>query len=203
MDRSVPIKLLNELSKAADVVRGHNFIHIFSHYDADGLSSAAIIAKTLIREGKEFCVTLLTSLDDTTFQEIENSGAECIIITDLGASYIKELDELESDVIVLDHHTVDAKAKNICYMNPHLYGIDGMSFGCGATMACLFAIEMDENDISADDDLVMYTEKNIKYYEPLQPQLDLQLKKVIYDFYPSARYFFVQDNRYSDYGYDD
>lgn len=146
MDRSVPIKLLNELSKAADVVRGHNFIHIFSHYDADGLSSAAIIAKTLIREGKEFCVTLLTSLDDTTFQEIENSGAECIIITDLGASYIKELDELESDVIVLDHHTVDAKAKKICYMNPHLYGIDGMSFGCGATMACLFAIEMDEKN---------------------------------------------------------
>ncbi len=146
MDRSVPNKLLDELSNAADIVRGHNFIHIFSHYDADGLSSAAIIAKTLIREDKEFCITLLTSLDDTTFKEIQNSNADCIIITDLGASYIKELDELGSDVIVLDHHTVDAKAERICYMNPHLYGIDGMSYGCGSTMACLFAIEMNEKN---------------------------------------------------------
>lgn len=146
MDRSVPNKLLDELSKAADIVRGHNFIHIFSHYDADGLSSAAVIAKTLIRENKEFHVTLLKSLDNITFQEIENSDAECIIITDLGASFIKELDGLKSDIIVLDHHTVGAKAERVCYMNPHLYGIDGMSFGCGSTMACLFAIEMNEKN---------------------------------------------------------
>lgn len=146
MDRSVPNKLLDELSKAADIVRGHNFIHVFSHYDADGLSSAAVIAKTLIRENKEFRTTLLKSLDDITFQEIKNSDAECIIITDLGASYIKELDGLKSDIVVLDHHTVGAKAERICYMNPHLYGIDGMSFGCGSTMACLFAIEMNEKN---------------------------------------------------------
>jgi RecJ-like exonuclease len=146
MDRRVPSKLLEDLSKAADIVRGHNFIHIFSHYDADGLSAAAIIAKTLIRQNKEFCITLLTSLDDVTFQRIKNSNADCIIITDLGASYIKELDELTSDIIVLDHHTLDADAKRISYMNPHLYGIEGMSFGCGSTMACLFAIEMDEKN---------------------------------------------------------
>ncbi len=60
-----------------------------------------------------------------------------------------------------------------------------------------------ENEISTDDDLVLFTDKNIKYYEPLQPQLELQLKKVIYDFYPSARYFFVSDNRYTDYDYED
>ena len=100
----------------------------------------------LVREGKEFITTLLTSLDDITFQQIKNSSAECIIIADLGASYIKELDGLKSDVIVLDHHTLDADAKRICYINPHLYGIDGMSFGCGSTMACLFAIEMDEQN---------------------------------------------------------
>ena len=146
MDHSVPIKLLDNLSTAADLVRGHEFIHIFSHYDADGLSSAAIIAKTLLREGKEFCVTLLTTLDDDTFQEISRSDADCIIITDLGASYIKELDALKADIIVLDHHTVTDKAERISYMNPHLYGIDGMSYGCGSTMACLFAIQMNEGN---------------------------------------------------------
>lgn len=59
---------------------------------------------------------------------------------------------------------------------------------------------VNENEIAVDDDLVRYTDKNIKLYEPLQPQLELQLKKVIYDYYPSARYFFVQDNGYNNYG---
>lgn len=146
MDQGVPPKLFDDLTKAADLVRGHEFIHIFSHYDADGLSSAAILVKTLLREEKEFCVTLLTTLDDETFKEIAESDARCIMIADLGASYIKELDALKADIVVLDHHTVKDKAERISYVNPHLYGIDGMSFGCGSTMACLFAIQMDEGN---------------------------------------------------------
>jgi RecJ-like exonuclease len=146
MDHSVPNKLLDELSKAAGIVRGHNFIHVFSHYDADGIASAGIITKTLLREGKEFTATLLTTLDDTAFEQIRNCGAECIIISDLGASYIEELDAISCDVVVLDHHTVCAEASRICYVNPHLYGIDGMKHGCGSTMACLFAIRMDHRN---------------------------------------------------------
>ncbi len=58
---------------------------------------------------------------------------------------------------------------------------------------------LNEREISVDDDLVRFTDKNIKLYEPLQPQLELQLKKVIYDYYPSARYFFAQENGYNNY----
>ena len=54
METEVPSKLLSTLSQAADIVRGHNFIQVFSHYDADGVSAAAIVAKTLMRAGKEF-----------------------------------------------------------------------------------------------------------------------------------------------------
>lgn len=146
MDRSVPPKLLEELSKAADIVRGHDFIHIFSHYDADGLSSAAILAKTLLREKKEFRVTLFTTLDDETFREIAASNADCFILSDIGASYVKELDGLKPDIIVLDHHTPEGTAERICCINPHLHDIDGMKYGCGATMSCLFGITMDENN---------------------------------------------------------
>ncbi|MGE4577301.1 MAG: DHH family phosphoesterase, partial [Candidatus Methanomethylophilaceae archaeon] len=146
MDRSVPNKLLDDLSKAAEIVRGHGFIHVFSHYDADGIASAGIIAKTLLREGKEFTATLFTTLDDTSFDHIRNCGAECVIISDLGASYIEELDAMTCDVVVLDHHAVCAEAARICYINPHLHGIVGMKFGCGSTMACLFAIRMDHRN---------------------------------------------------------
>ena len=146
MDRSVPPKLLEELSKAAYIVRGHDFIHIFSHYDADGLSSAAILAKTLLRENKEFRITLFATLDDDAFREIAASNADCYILSDIGASYIKELDDLKPDVVVLDHHTPEDRAERICYANPHLHGIDGMKYGCGATMSCLFAISMNEDN---------------------------------------------------------
>lgn len=147
MDEIVlPSKLLTHLTQAADIVRDHDFIQIFSHYDADGISAAAITAKTLFRAGKEFRVTLFTTLNNENMDIIRNTPAECMIITDLGSSYIRELDAIGKDIIVLDHHTVNDHAEKICYANPHLYGIDGMTSGCGATMAFLFSVEMDEKN---------------------------------------------------------
>ena len=139
METTVPTKLLTTLSQAADIVRSHDFIQVFSHYDADGVSSAAIIANALLRAGKEFRVTLFTTLNDFNMGIISRTKADCMIISDLGASYIDQLDELDSEIVVLDHHTVISEAKKVCYANPHLYGIDGMTSGCGATMSLLFA----------------------------------------------------------------
>ena len=146
METTVPTKLLTTLSQAADIVRSHDFIQVFSHYDADGVSSAAIIANALLRAGKEFRVTLFTTLNDFNMGIISRTKADCMIISDLGASYIDQLDELDSEIVVLDHHTVISKAKKVCYANPHLYGIDGMTSGCGATMSLLFAITLDEGN---------------------------------------------------------
>jgi len=146
METEVPSKLLTTLSHAADIVRGHDFIQVYSHYDADGVSAASIIAQTLLREGKEFRITLFTTLNDYFMDIVRNTKTECIIITDLGASYIDQLDAMKNDIVVLDHHTIISEAKRICYANPHLYGIDGMTSGCGATMALLFAVTVNEKN---------------------------------------------------------
>ena len=71
-------------------MRRHGHVHIFSHYDADGISAAGILAKTLLRTGKEFEVTLLTTLDDPAMDRIRECGSKCLN-SDLGASYIPEL----------------------------------------------------------------------------------------------------------------
>ena len=146
METEVPSKLLTTLSHAADIVRGHDFIQIYSHYDADGVSAASIVAQTLLREGKEFRATLFTTLNDYNMDIIRSTKADCIIITDLGASYIDQLDAMKQDIVVLDHHTIISEAQRICYANPHLYGIDGMTSGCGATMALLFSVTMNERN---------------------------------------------------------
>ncbi len=147
MDGDVlPSKLLSRLSKAADLVRSHDNVHVFTHYDADGLSSAGILANTLYRAGKEFVVTTFTSLDEENMREIADCGAECIIIADLGASYIKELEALGKDVVVLDHHTMRDDSEAIVYANPHMFGVDGMVGACGATMSFLFSVAYDERN---------------------------------------------------------
>ncbi len=147
MDENVlPSKLLTTLYTAADTVRGHDFIHIFSHNDADGVSSAGILACMLQRMGKEFQVTLLPVLNDNAFQEVASSLGECIILSDLGASYIDRLEALDRDVIVLDHHFTEMDSEKIVYANPHLYGIDGMTSGCGATLSYLLATLVDKEN---------------------------------------------------------
>ena len=132
---------------AADIVRGHTFVHIYSHYDADGISAAGIVAKALYREGIEFSTTIFPVLDPPQMQTIREDNEKCIIVTDLGASYIDQIDALEGDAVVLDHHTLGVtETKKAVYANPHLYGIDGMTSGCGATMAFLFAVTLNEKN---------------------------------------------------------
>lgn len=147
MDVSVlPSKLLSNLQLATELIRSHNFIHVYSHFDTDGLTSASIIAKALIRENKEFDINIFPTLGENQMQVIEGPPSECVLVTDLGASYIKRFDAMSCDVIVLYHHEIIDEAERICYANPHLYGIDGGSAGCGATLAFLFAITLDSNN---------------------------------------------------------
>ncbi len=147
MDGNVlPSKLITRLSYAADIVRSHDYIQVYTHYDADGLSSAGILAKTLLRAKKEFKITTFTTLDEDTMQIIRDDASDCMIIADLGASYIKELEELGKDIVVLDHHTLRDDSEKIAYVNPHLYGIDGMDGACGGTMSLLFSVTYDEKN---------------------------------------------------------
>ena len=147
MDGNVlPSKLLSRLSNAAGLIRSHNFIQVYSHYDADGLSAAGIIANVLLRENKQFRIRTFTSLEEEAMQEVRECKYDCILMTDLGASYIAELEALGKDVIVLDHHTVQKDSDKICYANPHLVDIDGSFGACAATMAFLFGITVNENN---------------------------------------------------------
>ena len=147
MDETVlPPKLISKLSSAADTLRGFDFIHVFSHYDADGVSAAAILTCMLERMGKEYQVTTVPVLNDDSFKLIQNSTAECLLLSDIGASYIPKLEELGKTVIVLDHHRSDYDSDKVIYANPHLYGIDGMTSGCGASMSFLLAVNVSEDN---------------------------------------------------------
>jgi len=146
MDDNV-LKLFSSLSSAVEAVRPHDYVHIFSHHDADGISAGIILAKTMVRAGKGFTLTLLSGLNKDSVKEILNCGAKCVMIADMGVSYLKELDGMDADVVVLDHHAGGSyEPSRVRYANPHSFGIDGMSEGCGASVSLLFSVKYDENN---------------------------------------------------------
>ena len=152
VDYDLPSKLLSHLSIAAEHVRSHDFIHIFSHHDADGVAAGRVLACMLQRLDIEYQVTFVPVMNDEVLLMMRDSHSKCILMSDIGASYVDQLEGLEKDVIVLDHHNSDLVAGDIIYINPHLYGIDGMTSGCGSTLALMLAVTVDENNW----DLVRY-----------------------------------------------
>lgn len=92
---------------------------IVSHYDADGLSSGAIVIDAMINAGKKYKNRCIKKLDDVAIEEL-NKEKE-IIFVDLGGSN-KRVNELK-DVLIIDHHQTEGIEK--MQVNPLLHGIDG------------------------------------------------------------------------------
>jgi single-stranded DNA-specific DHH superfamily exonuclease len=114
-----------EARKAAELIENHQFVRIFTHYDVDGISSAAIMAKSLLRMGKRFHLTFLNGLNSG---ELDYERDELTVFLDMGSGYPDVVSDVDSDVLIIDHHfpvgRIVAK-KEFVHVNPHLAGLDG------------------------------------------------------------------------------
>ncbi len=97
----------------------------------------------LVRENKRFHATLLKSLDAQKVKEL-GKGCDCLLFSDMGSSYLKELEELDCPVIVLDHHALTGDSEKVIHINPHVVGIDGMVSASGSAMSMLLAAEVND-----------------------------------------------------------
>lgn len=146
MDEEVlPKPLFSRLSAAAEAFSHFSEIRIITHYDADGISSAGILANVMLRKGKRFHLTMVKSLEEGTIRDA-GEDAGCLILADMGSSYLKALEELKAKVIVLDHHSLQGDSEKVVHVNPHLFGIDGMTSGCAGAMCMMFALAVDEGN---------------------------------------------------------
>ncbi|MCS7143752.1 MAG: DHH family phosphoesterase [Archaeoglobaceae archaeon] len=136
------------LKKAVNLLSKHDFVRIYTHYDADGISAGAIIAKALLRAGKEFHLTFLKGLNDF---EPETDGLQIFI--DLGSAYSDLMSQIDGNLIILDHHKPNGEIKpkkSLAHVNPHLVGIDGTYEVSASGVSYLFAKELGNNkDLSA------------------------------------------------------
>lgn len=144
-------------------------VHIYTHLDADGLSSGAILGKAFYRENIPFQISVLRQLEREEILKIANYYEEtkCLMVfTDFGSGqYIELIEKLKSlkevpSFIVLDHHLPqqipdknDIKLKEIYnnsrpwHINPYFYNIDGSTEISGAGICYFFAKVLNERNI--------------------------------------------------------
>lgn len=121
--------------KIADRINGMEYAEVYSHHDADGIASAAIISIALQRKGIAFRLRFLPVLKSAA--EIEKP--EISILCDLGAS----IADLPESTIIIDHHVPYNKSP--FHINPRLFGIDGEAELSAAGCAYIVANQMADN----------------------------------------------------------
>jgi single-stranded-DNA-specific exonuclease len=142
----LPEGLLERVSMAVDSVREFSQVRLISHYDADGISSAGVLSNSLLKAGIGIHVTLAKSLDEEMIEKLSSEGHDCIVFSDMGSGMLQEMESLNGRVVVLDHHRPRGDSDKVIHVNPHLWGIDGMTGSSASAICMLFAIEMNEGN---------------------------------------------------------
>ena len=125
-------------------------VRIVSHYDTDGICSAAILMKSVERKGFDFHVSLLNHPFEEEFEKLKKEDNDIIIFSDLGSGQIEQIREMGADSIILDHHQPENEnpvVDSILQINSNLFGIDGNFEISGAGLAYLFAKTLDEKNV--------------------------------------------------------
>lgn len=143
----IPSNLLSRFKSAAAEVDRAFEVRVISHNDADGISSAAIVCAMLLRKNKRFQCTMLKGFEEEVVRNTAQ-GCDLLIISDMGSSSLDVLETLPMKVIVLDHHKPerDSNSTKLIHVNPHLFGIDGATSACAASVAMMLSITVSEKN---------------------------------------------------------
>ncbi len=140
----LPEELQERLDRAASILDDNEKFRIVTHYDADGISASAVLARSLMKDHKGFHTSFVDSFPDDIPEGLP------LIFTDIGNSHLDKISQIEEDVVVLDHHDIkhseskEFDQENKVVVNPHEFGIDGAQEVSGGTLALLSAVWFDE-----------------------------------------------------------
>jgi len=123
-------------------------IHLVSHFDTDGVTSVAILSKTLSRLSKQFSIKIIKQLSEKEINSLPKD--KVLILTDLGSGSLESLSKLKNEILIIDHHelTIKKSLKNIQILNPHL--LEDYENLCSAELTYLISkqISNENRDLS-------------------------------------------------------
>jgi single-stranded-DNA-specific exonuclease len=114
---------------------------IAHHYDADGLSSGAIVCRAFRLLQKPYEEITFRQLDEKALERLASSGRN-IIVVDFGSGQTqKVLEKIPAEkLVIIDHHVLDTpkeeRAKlGLSEANCELFGLSGATEACAASTA--------------------------------------------------------------------
>jgi len=125
-------------------------VRIITHFDTDGITSAAILTKTLQRLDKKFSLKVVRGLDpETIMQEISRQPNEVLLFADLASGSLAHFQNLEEPIFILDHHEIDSTNlnENIKIINPLLTDNFEPNNCSGAGLCYLFSKAVSEDNV--------------------------------------------------------
>ncbi len=142
-------KLINLAKKAAEKIQKYRFVRIISHNDADGLTSAGIMAQALLRAGIRFQISISEKLDESLIEKVNGSisQGELVIFCDMGSGQPELIANVVTDVIVLDHHNPVGASHAESVVNAHIVGIDGATDISASGTCYLVARELGADNV--------------------------------------------------------
>jgi single-stranded-DNA-specific exonuclease len=116
-------------ARLARSVRAHERVCVFGDYDADGITSAALLTDALRTLGGDVATVLADRFDGgygfsrEALERVLATSATLVVTCDCGTSDHERLEEARRrgiDVIVIDHHRVPEEAlPAFAFLNPH------------------------------------------------------------------------------------
>lgn len=142
------LETINSLAKDfLEELKTGKSVRIISHHDTDGITSAAILARTLKRLEKKFTIKITKGLDKEFLEKELKRKNEILLFSDLASGSLDYFQDLENPIYILDHHEIDKTKLNqkIKIANPHLCNLhDNECTGSGVSY--LFAKAIDEKN---------------------------------------------------------
>ncbi len=142
----VPKDLLERVQRGAALVERVRRVRILGHYDPDGTTATALLARAALRAGKVFHASTTTVVDEAAVKRVNEEGNELVIVSDMGSAQLPLIETLSCPAIVLDHHKPLGDSEAVVHVNPAAHGFDGTRGACGATTSWLLALALDERN---------------------------------------------------------
>ena len=123
---------VESVSKIIKPILKEKRVKIFSHYDADGISSAAILVKMLARAGADFELKILKQLTAESAGVLDADEKTFLILSDFGSGQLDLLKKRgvldRAYVLILDHHEpLAVEHPNLFHLNPLVFGEEEVS----------------------------------------------------------------------------
>jgi RecJ-like exonuclease len=147
--------LVLKAQRAAEIIKPFSGeIRVVSHHDCDGICSAAILTKALLREGKRFRLSFVKQLTADVVESLAKEENRLIIFADMGSG---QLDAVQGRLmanggaaIILDHHQPQGEVLNdrLLHINTFVMGMGDSISGSGISYIVARAMSPENKDLS-------------------------------------------------------